>query len=106
MAHRFSFNGYSVPSICFQCPKPDCLKACPHEAIYKNENEIVLVDKEKCDGCGDYVTACPYGMIEQDETAHGEHRCRRKTSSTGDESVAFGSKIVILDTRFLMPDAR
>lgn len=65
--NNFSFNGYSVPSICFQCPKPDCLKACPHEAIYKKENEIVLVDKDKCDGCGDCVAACPYGMIEQDE---------------------------------------
>ena len=65
--NNFSFNGYSVPSICFQCPKPDCLKACPQEAIYKNENDIVLVDKEKCDGCGDCVTACPYGMIEQDD---------------------------------------
>jgi len=65
--NNFSFNGYSVPSVCFQCPKPDCLKACPREAIYKNEKDIVLVDREKCDGCGDCVTACPYGMIEQDD---------------------------------------
>lgn len=65
--NNFSFNGYSVPSICFQCPKPDCLKACPQEAIYKDWNDIVLVDRQKCDGCGDCVTACPYGMIEQDE---------------------------------------
>ena len=65
--NNFSFNGYSVPSICFQCPKPDCLKACPEKAIYKDENEIVLVDRKKCDGCGDCVAACPYGMIEQDD---------------------------------------
>ena len=65
--NNFSLNGYSVPSICFQCPKPECLKACPQEAIYKDGNDIVLVDRQKCDGCGDCVTACPYGMIEQDE---------------------------------------
>lgn len=65
--NNFSFNGYSVPSVCFQCPKPECLKACPEEAIYKDENEVVLVDRQKCDGCGDCVTACPYGMIEQDD---------------------------------------
>lgn len=64
--NNFSFNGYSVPSICFQCEKPDCLKACPEEAINKDENGVVLIDREKCNGCGDCVAACPYGMIEQD----------------------------------------
>ena len=60
----FSLNGYSVPSICFQCPKPDCLEACPEKAIYKNEDEVVIIEIEKCNGCGDCVQACPYGMIE------------------------------------------
>ena len=63
---NFTFKGYAVPSICFQCPKPECLEACPEEAIYKNETDVVLVDLDKCNGCGDCVSACPYGMIEQD----------------------------------------
>jgi len=58
-------QGYSVPNICFQCPNPDCLKACPQEAIVKNERGVIVVDASKCDGCGDCVAACPYGMIEQ-----------------------------------------
>ena len=65
--NNFSFRGYSVPSICFQCSKPDCLEACPEEAIYNDENGMVLVDREKCNGCGECITACPYGMIEQDD---------------------------------------
>lgn len=65
--NNFSFRGYSVPSICFQCSKPDCLEACPEEAIYKDENGVVLVDRKKCNGCGECITACPYGMIEQDD---------------------------------------
>jgi len=65
--NNFSLNGYSVPSICFQCPKPDCLKACPHDAIYKEKQGIVRVDSEKCDGCGECVEACPYGLIEQND---------------------------------------
>lgn len=64
--NNFTLNGYSVPSVCFQCPKPECLEACPEEAIYKDENKVVLVDRKKCNGCGDCVAACPYGMIEQD----------------------------------------
>ncbi|UCF90655.1 MAG: 4Fe-4S dicluster domain-containing protein [Desulfobacterales bacterium] len=58
-------QGYSVPSVCFHCPKPDCLEACPEEAIFRNERGVVVVDARKCDGCGDCVSACPYGMIEQ-----------------------------------------
>jgi len=65
--NNFSYNGYSVPSICFQCPKPDCLQACPEHAIYKDESGIVRVAHQKCNGCGDCVTACPYGMIDQDD---------------------------------------
>jgi Fe-S-cluster-containing hydrogenase component 2 len=64
--NNFNLKGYAVPSICFQCPKPECLEACPEEAIYKNETDVVLVDLNKCNECGDCVTACPYGMIEQD----------------------------------------
>jgi len=62
--NNFPEKGYSVPSICFQCSKPDCLAACPERAIYKNESERVLVDSEKCNGCGDCMDACPYGVIE------------------------------------------
>ena len=63
--NNFPLEGYSVPSICFQCPKPDCLEACPTAAIFKNERGVVVVDAATCDGCGDCVAACPYGMIEQ-----------------------------------------
>ena len=65
--NNFSLKGYSVPSVCFQCPKPDCLEACSEGAIYKSKQGVVLVDKEKCNGCGDCVAACPYGMIFQDD---------------------------------------
>ncbi len=62
--NNFPLRGYSVPSVCFQCPKPDCMKACPEEAITKNDDGVVLVNAEKCNGCGDCVDACTYGMIE------------------------------------------
>ena len=67
--NNFSLGGYSVPSICFQCPNAPCQKACPEQALYRDENDVVVVDTEKCDGCGDCVVACPYGMIEQNDAA-------------------------------------
>ena len=62
---NFPLEGYSVPNICFQCANAECLKACPEEAIFRNERGIVVVDAGKCTGCGECVSACPYGMIEQ-----------------------------------------
>ncbi len=63
--NNFPLEGYSIPSICFQCQDPDCLKACPEEAIFKNERGIIVVHAGKCSGCSECVTACPFGMIEQ-----------------------------------------
>ena len=63
--NHFPLQGYSVPSICFQCPHPDCLDACPKEAITRDDKGVVRVDNDKCDACGDCVQACPYGMLSQ-----------------------------------------
>jgi Fe-S-cluster-containing dehydrogenase component len=62
--NNFPFKGYSVPSLCFQCPKADCLEACPTAALYRDEAGTVLVDPAKCTGCGACVDGCTYGMIE------------------------------------------
>lgn len=64
--NNFPFHGYSVPSLCFQCPKADCLETCPTAALYRNDAGVVLVDPAKCSGCGDCVDSCTYGVIELD----------------------------------------
>ncbi len=63
--NNFPQEGYSVPSICFQCPGAECMKACPENAIIKNERGIIAININKCKKCGDCVNACPYGMMEQ-----------------------------------------
>ena len=40
-----------------------CIQKCPTKAIYKSDG-IVLIDREKCIGCGLCVKACPFDAIK------------------------------------------
>jgi len=52
--------GAEVPHFCAQCHDYPCIESCPFEAIsVSKETEAVLVDKEKCTGCGLCIDACP-----------------------------------------------
>ncbi len=65
--NNFPLRGYSVPSICFQCPKANCLEACPTAALYRDPDGVVLVNQDLCTSCGACVGACTYGMVELGE---------------------------------------
>ncbi|MGI6032179.1 MAG: 4Fe-4S dicluster domain-containing protein [Coriobacteriales bacterium] len=53
---------YWLPVQCQQCEDAPCIKVCPTGASYRNEDGMVLVDKEKCIGCKYCMMACPYGV--------------------------------------------
>lgn len=49
---------------CMHCEKPACKATCDYigvKAISKNEFGVVLVDYDKCIGCGYCAATCPYG---------------------------------------------
>ncbi len=51
-----------LPIMCFHCQNPVCAKACPNQAISKEEKYgAVLVNPEKCRGERKCWMACPYG---------------------------------------------
>ncbi|CDX01473.1 Anaerobic dimethyl sulfoxide reductase chain B [bioreactor metagenome] len=46
---------------CNHCEHPKCAENCPTGAMYKREEDgIVLVDQDKCIGCGYCTWSCPY----------------------------------------------
>jgi len=58
-----SFMMY-LPRLCEHCLNPSCASACPSGAIYKREDDgVVLIDQEKCRGWRMCVSACPYKKI-------------------------------------------
>jgi len=52
---------------CRHCARPRCVAACNVGAISKrNDNGIVLVDRDKCNGCRACLDACPFGIPQFD----------------------------------------
>lgn len=51
-AGEYPNNSFSsLPRMCNHCTKPACLEACPNEAIYKREQDgIVVIHQDKCKG--------------------------------------------------------
>ena len=49
-----------VPTLCNHCEDAPCEKVCPSGATYTRDDGIVMVDQDKCIGCGACAVACPY----------------------------------------------
>ncbi len=63
------------PGQCMQCDRPSCVAACPVGATHKRADGIVVVDGDKCIGCGNCVAACPYGARFVDPRSHLADKC-------------------------------
>lgn len=51
---------YWLPKPCFHCNQPPCVTVCPTGATFKRDDNIVLIDNQRCIGCKFCVSSCPY----------------------------------------------
>jgi len=65
-----------LPRLCEHCLNPTCVASCPSGAIYKREEDgIVLIDQDKCRGWRMCISGCPYKKIYYNWQAGKSEKC-------------------------------
>jgi len=64
------------PLQCRHCDEPLCVLACMSAAIHKDEvTGTVIIDEDKCVGCGMCMMVCPFGALVMDKERKVALRC-------------------------------
>ena len=64
-----------VPTLCNHCEKAACLDVCPDNAIYRDDNGLIIIDPVKCTGCKKCQEACPYCAIYWNDELNVAQKC-------------------------------
>lgn len=65
----------SMAVICRRCELEACIKACPREALEKNDVGQLVRHNLRCIGCFSCVTACPFGTLHTAGLAYFQPGC-------------------------------
>ncbi|MBI2930366.1 MAG: 4Fe-4S dicluster domain-containing protein [Planctomycetes bacterium] len=68
-------KAFFVPKICNHCKFSPCTQLCPVGASFRSPDGVMLVDEERCIGCGYCVQACPYGSRFIHPVKHVASKC-------------------------------
>ena len=60
---------------CMHCGDPACAKGCPEEAIDKLDSGAVVINADKCVGCGYCVANCPFDVPKINKETHKSTKC-------------------------------
>ncbi|UCH81086.1 MAG: molybdopterin-dependent oxidoreductase [Nitrospiraceae bacterium] len=64
-----------LPRLCNHCDSAPCIDACEEQALVKNQDGVVVFDKQKCTGCQICYDKCPYDAIEINEESAQVEKC-------------------------------
>ena len=49
--------------VCQHCESPDCMAACPSDAMLLDDRGVVIILDDQCDRCGACADSCPHDAI-------------------------------------------
>lgn len=64
-----------IPVLCQQCENPSCMDACTHNAVYRRDDGIIIIDPTRCTGCGACEQACAYHAIYRNDELGISQKC-------------------------------
>ena len=68
-------KAFFFPKLCCHCTHTPCVQLCPVGASYRTRDGVVLVDDQRCIGCGYCVQGCPYGTRFIHPLTHTASKC-------------------------------
>jgi Fe-S-cluster-containing dehydrogenase component len=60
---------------CMHCTDAACVKVCPSGALYHSDMGTVGINHERCIGCKECVTACPFDIPRYDQATDKVYKC-------------------------------
>jgi len=74
---RIEQSGIRALSVrCQHCENAPCVEACLTAALHRDdESGLVLIDSERCIGCGTCMLVCPLGAISRDRDTGKAVKC-------------------------------
>jgi len=60
----FEEAAVSFSTMCRHCDEPDCVYACPNNAIHKESDGSIRVDTDRCQSCWMCLMSCRYTSIK------------------------------------------
>ena len=60
---------------CRHCEEPDCIAACPRDALIQDNSGTIRVDEAACNGCGWCISACQFGAMNMHPEKHVVFTC-------------------------------
>lgn len=60
---------------CMHCSEAACMKACNYGAIGRTPYGFVVIDQDRCIGCGYCVTNCPFHVPRVDQATRKAYKC-------------------------------
>jgi carbon-monoxide dehydrogenase iron sulfur subunit len=74
--HVEAVGEFGMPMQCRHCTDAPCIAVCPTEAVKRYRDDgPVLLDEDRCIGCGFCVLACPFGAIDLSVSGKGVVKC-------------------------------